>query len=179
MRSSDSHGTFRPRFFLVALPYHLVVCRSLPLPADTPVAGQENFWPVSPRTGSFGWVEHHGPPRFLGNPNVYMPCSSTPARWLVPGLFSTTVQPSAVSKSSALAVRSFRGSITRPAHSLSTLRNAGYPFITQDSLPVGGQPLPGGISTHWVPHAISEQLPVAHSKRPGFPGAPRPDPCAC
>jgi hypothetical protein len=124
-----------------------------------------------------GWSTM-GLPWFLGNPNVYMPCSSTPARWLVPGLFSTTVQPSAVSKSSALAVRSFRGSITRPAHSLSTLRNAGYPIITQDSLPVGGQPLPGGISTHWVPHAISEQLPVAHSKRPGFPGAPRPDPVA-
>jgi len=155
---------------------HLGVCRSLPL-------RQTLQWRARRISGRFlrrpvplvRW-NTMGLPRFLGNPNVYMPCSSTPARWLVPGLLSTTRQPSVVSKSSALAVRSFRGSITRPAHSLSTLRNAGYPFITQDSLPVGGQPLPGGISTHWVPHAISEQPPVTHSKRPGFPGAPRPDP---
>ena len=32
------------------------------------------------------------------------------------------------------------GSITQPAHSLSTLRNMGYPNATQDSLPAGGQP---------------------------------------
>ena len=32
----------------------------------------------------------------------------------------------------------FRGSITRPAHSLSTLRRQGCPVTAQDSLPAGG-----------------------------------------
>ena len=32
----------------------------------------------------------------------------------------------------------FRGSITRPTHSLSTLRSAGHPDATQDSLLAGG-----------------------------------------
>ena len=32
----------------------------------------------------------------------------------------------------------FRGSITRPAHPLSTLRNAAHAVATQDSLPAGG-----------------------------------------
>jgi hypothetical protein len=38
----------------------------------------------------------------------------------------------------------FRGSITRPTRSLSTLRSPSCPGTTQDSLPAGGQPLPGG-----------------------------------
>jgi hypothetical protein len=46
---------------------------------------------------------------------------------------------------SAPTTHLFRGSITQPAHSLSTLRSMGYPNATQDSLPAGGQPLPGGI----------------------------------
>src|SRR3954469_9160654 len=35
--------------------------------------------------------------------------------------------------------------MARPAHSLSTLRSAGYPNTTQDSLPAAGQALPDGI----------------------------------
>jgi hypothetical protein len=46
---------------------------------------------------------------------------------------------------SAPTTHLFRGSITQPAHSLSTLHNMGYPNATQDSLPAGGQPLPSGI----------------------------------
>jgi len=41
--------------------------------------------------------------------------------------------------------RLFRGSITRPTRWLSTLRSRGHPHATQDSLPVGDQPSPGGI----------------------------------
>jgi len=52
------------------------------------------------------------------------------------------------------------------------------PDATQDSLPVGGQPFPGGILTRRAPYAISRQAPLDDSKRPGFPGAPRPDPNA-
>ena len=41
--------------------------------------------------------------------------------------------------------RLFRGSITRPTRWLSTLRSRGRPRATQDSLPVGDQPSPGGV----------------------------------
>jgi hypothetical protein len=39
----------------------------------------------------------------------------------------------------------------RLGHTLSTLRPVGHPTRTQDSLPVVGQTLPGGLSAHWVP----------------------------
>ena len=42
-------------------------------------------------------------------------------------------------------VTSFRGSMARLGHSLSTLRSAGHPDTTQDSLPAAGQALPGGL----------------------------------
>ena len=45
----------------------------------------------------------------------------------------------------------FRGSITRPMHSLSTLRRAGLPAATQDSLPAAGQLCRAGLCTRWVP----------------------------
>ncbi len=51
------------------------------------------------------------------------------------------------------------------------------PDATQDSLPVGGQPLPSG--TDHPPGSsspFSRQAPLDDSKRPGFPGARRPDP---
>jgi len=46
--------------------------------------------------------------------------------------------------------RSFRGSITRLARPLSTLRGTSRLATTQDSLPAGGQPLPDGTSTRRV-----------------------------
>ena len=45
----------------------------------------------------------------------------------------------------------FRGSMTRPAHSLCTLRSAGYPNATQHSLPAAGQLCRAGLATRWVP----------------------------
>ena len=44
-----------------------------------------------------------------------------------------------------------RGSITQPAHSLSTLRRAGRPNPTQDSLPAAGQLCRAGLVTCRVP----------------------------
>jgi len=54
------------------------------------------------------------------------------------------VWPSVVLRTSAPAKRSFRGSITRPARSLISASPRRLPDATQDSLPVGGQPLPSG-----------------------------------
>src|SRR5712691_667385 len=58
--------------------------------------------------------------------------------------------PPQQTRRSAPPISSFRGSITRPSRSLSTLRSAGRPAPTQDSLPAGGQPLPCGTLTRWV-----------------------------
>jgi len=58
-------------------------------------------------------------------------------------LLGSTVLPSAPTTASAPATTSFRGSITRPARSLSTLRSQGHPCTTQDSLPADGPILAG------------------------------------
>ena len=70
----------------------------------------------------------------------------------------------------------FRGSITRPTHSLCTLRSRGHPRTTQHSVPAGCQPLPGRSATCWVPSrgfsyisSSSPRLCLAH-----FPGERRP-----
>jgi hypothetical protein len=85
-------------------------------------------------------------------PQADMPCSPTPMGWFMPGWYGMSMQPFVVLKTSDPMKRSFRGSIARPVYSLSTLRSAGYPYATQDSLPAGSQPLPGGLYSHWVPH---------------------------
>src|SRR5207237_9494073 len=77
-------------------------------------------YPVTPRSGSV--AEAAGPPRFLGNPIVHMPCSPTPAGPPRQAHLGASVLPSVISTTSAPTTRTFRGSITRPTHSLSTLR---------------------------------------------------------
>ena len=89
---------------------------------DTALAGQENSGSASPRPRLL--VEGIGPPRFLDNPNVSMPCSSTSAGQSAPGKHGASMQPSVASRTSAPADTLFRGSITRPADSLSTLHPA-------------------------------------------------------
>jgi hypothetical protein len=60
----------------------------------------------------------------------------------------------------------FRGSITRLQHSLSTLP-ASVSLHWQDSLPVGGRPLPDGLQTHGTPKRISRMVAI-----PYYPNAP-------
>src|SRR5438552_9851500 len=83
-------------------------------------------------------------PRFLGSPHVCMPRSLTPASSSHQACCGVSMRPSVVLTTSALASIVFRGSITRPAHSLCTLRRADRSATTQHSVPAGGQPLPGG-----------------------------------
>ena len=68
----------------------------------------------------------------------------------MPSLCGASMLPRTSSSVPAPPMAAFRGSITRLARSLSTLRRAGHPTATQDSLPAGGWPLPGGTSTRWV-----------------------------
>ncbi len=53
----------------------------------------------------------------------------------------------------------FRGSITRPTHSLSTLRRVDHSTATQDSLPAAGQALPGGTG---YPLGSNERFQLLH-----------------
>ena len=88
-----------------------------------------------------GEWRRQGLPRSWGTPIVLLPCSSTPAGPNAPGHSSTPAWPP-LCPQRRLPHCSFRGSITRLRHSLSTLRSAGYPNTTQDSLPAAGQALP-------------------------------------
>ncbi len=127
-------------------------CASLPQTQDAPPAGL-GFSPDSPKPDSK--TEATGPPRFLGDPAMDVPCSSTPAgplrsattalRWCLPP-FQRRRLP---------REPKFRGSITRPIHSLSTLRRMGYPTATQDSLPDGWPTFPG---RDWLPACAQRKV---------------------
>jgi hypothetical protein len=97
-------------------------------------------------------METSGSLRFLGNPCGHCPCSSTPAgsgRLSGPWV-SCLTRPPPVSRTKAPSGLYFRGSITRPLTSLSTLRRMGCTIATQDSLLAAGPALPGGIRTRRV-----------------------------
>ena len=64
--------------------------------------------------------------------------------------FSAAAWPLVI-KRQRLPRKVFRRSIAWLSDSLSTLRNADYSNTTQDSLPVAGQALLGGLSTRMVP----------------------------
>src|SRR5208337_2361705 len=121
----------------------------LPSVVGVPPGARELSVPVSP---SGFTMETSGSLRFLGNPGGHCPCSSTPAgsgRLSGPRV-SCLTRPPPVSTTKAPSVLYFRGSITRPLTSLSTLRRMGRPTTTQDSLLAAGPALPGGIRTRRV-----------------------------
>ena len=62
----------------------------------------------------------------------------------------------AQSTTRAPTINHFRGSITRPRHSLSTLRRMDYSTTTQDSLPVACQALPDGLLPAGFLQKVSE-----------------------
>ena len=75
---SDCLPPFPPHFVAFAWRYRSLCARvSLPSPAERSRRRPGVFdYPVTPRSGSY--AEAAGPPRFLGNPSAYMPCSLTP-----------------------------------------------------------------------------------------------------
>lgn len=113
------------RLLLVAELYHQRARLFAPCGCrDTAPAGQENSGSASPLP--IALVEGIGPPRFLDSPNVNMPCSPTPAGRCMPGVHGMPILPSAASTTSAPACWFYRGSITRPIDSLSTLHPIRY-----------------------------------------------------
>jgi hypothetical protein len=90
-------------------------------------------------------------PSSWGTSMIRSPCSKpTPAGLLAPDHKVQQRGPwSSQGKGSRNGV--FRRSIAWLSDSLSTLRRAGYPVTTQDSLPVAGQALLDGLLTRKVP----------------------------
>jgi hypothetical protein len=78
-------------------------------------------------------------------------CSSTPAGLRAPDHLGAAAWPPHRKRRRLPQGSFFRSSIAWLSDSLSTLRSAGYPDPTQDSLPAVGQTLLGGLSTHRVP----------------------------
>ena len=96
--------------------------------------------------------ERRSPPRFLGDPCGHA-LLFDPGGVAVPGATVPSLWPSASCTASAPRTR-FRGSITRPARPLCTLRSRGRPRTTQHSVPVDRQSLP-----------VRDFHPSGHNKR--------------
>ena len=107
------------------------------------------FWDWQPHANLCG-RETTGPLRFLGNPDVLMPCSWTPAGLQRQALRRLQHGPRG-GEGEGSHDEAFRGSIAGPRHALSTLRRLGYPKTTQDSL-LGARPASqAGLVTRRVP----------------------------
>ena len=110
-------------------------------------------------------TETTGPPRFLEDPLMNVPCSSTPAE---SSRSATAARRCCLPLSRQCRLPRllcFRGSITRPTHSLSTLRRMNYSIATQDSLPDGWPAFPGGTD---FPLGPNERFQVNLPPSPGF-----------
>ena len=94
----------------------------------------------------------------------------TPAGLLAPDHYGVAVWP-LVCEQQRLPRKVFRRSIAWLSDWLSTLRRAGHPNATQDSLPAVGQTLLGGLSTRRVPTKGFELLPYISSSFPKLLGA--------
>ena len=99
---------------------------------------------VGPRADSLPW-RRRGLPGSWGV-LVCMPCSRDPgeARHTKTGKVRGGSLP-ALQRRRPSRVACSRGSVTRPTHSLSTLRSKGHPDATQDSLPAGCLALTGRV----------------------------------
>ena len=110
-----------------------------------------------------------------GRPSARVPRSRTPTRsprslscsGVTPTL-PAAMLPSTLWTVSALATSPFRGSIARPACSLSTLRSRNCSRSTQDSLPAGSSPLPGGTDS--FPQGRYLRFPCFSTSLPPHPG---------
>jgi hypothetical protein len=120
-----------------------------PLPERVlPDMGQGLVLPVFPiriiRT------ETAGSPRFLKDPFVCMPCSPTPAGSLRSLSSARRDMAFRIWNSVGSCSELFRGSITRPAHSLCTLRRGSCPTTTQHSVPAADMLSRAGLLTSWI-----------------------------
>ena len=134
-----------------SVPDHLPIRRrTTPSPIPPPpcafdASGLELVDPATPSRGKH--VETSGPPKFpwsLICPFAH--AHATPAGRVFLTIHETPVLPSLL-ELRRLRRHCYRGSVTWLPNSLSTPRGAGYPYPTQDSLPVAGQAFPDGTFT--------------------------------
>jgi hypothetical protein len=116
---------------------------------DAPYRGPGSLVSRDPRRRLLRW-KWKGLPGSWRDPWAYAVLGD-PGRALAPGHCGARVLSPTDTTGTTSTNSAFRGSITRPRPSLSTLRSRPCGTPTQDSLPAGGQPLPGGIRTRWVP----------------------------
>ncbi len=114
--------------------------------------------------------ETTGSPRFLGPQVSVRHVQSTPAGPQAPDRYGAATRP-LVSEEQGLPRKVFRRSIAWLSDWLSTLRSAGYPRPTQDSLPAAGQALLDGLSTRRVPMRGFGVSATSHPPLPSLPGA--------
>jgi len=147
-------ASLSPRFVSFAWRYQALRLSFRSRRSRAPNRGPGVHHPV-PRPGQYAW-RRPGPPRFLGNPCVPMPCSQTPAGPPLPGRFGRAARPPHMATARAPTRRQFRGSIAEPRYWLSTLRRVSCLTATQDSLLDAGQAFPGGIVD---PQGSDERFP--------------------
>jgi hypothetical protein len=140
-----------PRFVAFAWRYHaLLPVASLPaVQAARPRARGSSPGPQLPGSDAHGG--RAGPPRFLGNPHVPMPCSPTPAGPTRQAFGRRRCCPRYVHNEGSHDNHSFEA----PSHGLGTrcvrfVRSIARPS-TQHSLPAAGQRCRAGLVTRRVP----------------------------
>ena len=135
----------------------------------TPARGLE-LWVWQPHARNCGKATT-GPLRFLGNPPVHMPCSSTPAGPTRQDIRRSRRDPRIGNDEGSREFTVFRGSIARPVHSLSTLRPGDCSTRTPDSLPAAVR----STGRDWLPagfqRKVSELLLTSLPPFPSFPDA--------
>jgi hypothetical protein len=153
--------------------YHPVrLCSSLHT-SPTPAWGQGCSGQATPRTCRYRGGDGRAS-QVPGEPQVPVcPVQPTPAGPRTPDLYGAAAWP-LVCEQHRLPRKVFRRSIAGRSGSLSTLRRAGYPASTQDSLPAAGQTLLDGILPAGLLVKVSElyisssfsKLRLAQSHRP-------------
>jgi hypothetical protein len=119
----------------------------------------------TPETGSS--TETDRTSQVPGGPHYVHALLSDPGRTSALGHYRASVLPSAIHTASAPAKTIFRGSITRPAHSLSTLRRMDCSTATQDSLPVGWPAFSGWTRPTGSQRKVSDHLLLLSQASPG------------
>ena len=126
-------------------PYHRRASRFAPDRTGTAPPGLDHF--LRGARAALVTVETTRSPRFLGRSQCVRAPLSDPAGPLTPGQFRASDAACRSEDYVGSGWTTSRGSITRPARPLCTLRSRGHPRTTQHSVPAGGQPLPGRVST--------------------------------
>ena len=170
MECSDFLPPFPPHSVSFARRYHVVRLNFAPAGSRRRTRRPGVGNPVAPiRTVR---VETVGRPRFLKNPCVPMPCSTTPAGPTRQAIRRRRRGPRYSPRRRLPRQKFFRGSITRPWHSLSTLRGLGYPSTARKTR----FPLLATLrGRDWLPAGFQRKVSVLLlTSRPpfsSFPGA--------